>query len=186
MENGNRCNMILIIKTPNRKLHDLEFIKPIEDVLVKNNIDFKSVHYTELNKELISTADKIIISGTSLKDNACLDDINQFNWIKDFDKPMLGICGGMHILGLVFNGKMKKRQEIGLTEIIFNDDFLGFHGEHLVYELHNLNVESNEFNTVAVSETSIQAIKHKNKPFYGVQFHPEVRNKNLLVNFVNL
>ena len=178
--------MILIIKTPNRKLHDLEFIKPIEDVLTKNNVDFKSVHYTKLNKELISTADKIIISGTSLKDNACLDSIEDFNWIKKFEKPILGICGGMHILGLIFNGELKKCQEIGLTEVIFKDDFLGFHGEHLVYELHNLNVESNEFNTVAVSETCIQAIKHKLKPFYGVQFHPEVRNKNLLVNFVNL
>ncbi len=178
--------MIALIKTPNNKLHDLEFVKPIEDILKKNNVNFKSAHYTKLNKKLIKKADKIIISGTSLKDNNFLTYINNFNWIKECEKPILGICGGMHILGLIFNGEMKKYQEIGLTEVIFKNDFLGFHGRHLVYELHNLNVESKEFKTYAVSKHCIQAIKHKKKPFYGVQFHPEVRNKNLLVNFTNL
>jgi len=186
MENGNRGKMILIIKTPNRKLHDLEFVKPIEDILKKNKFEFISVHYSKINKELLKTTDKIIISGTSLKDNTYLDSINEFDWIEEFDRPILGICGGMHILGLVYKGEIKKRQEIGLTKIIFKYDFLGFQGEHLVYELHNLNIESNKFNTVALSENSIQAIKHKKKLFFGVQFHPEVRNKNLILHFANL
>jgi GMP synthase (glutamine-hydrolysing) len=186
MEGGNRYKMILIIKTPNRKLHDLEFIKPIEDILIDNGFEYKSVHFSKLNKEILSEADKIIISGTSLKDNSFLDNIKKFNWIKDYDKPILGICGGMHILGLVYNGKIKKCQEIGLTEIIFKDDFLGFQGKHLVYELHNLNINSSDFNKIGMSEKCIQATKHKNKPFYGVQFHPEVRNKSLIVNFLNL
>ncbi len=178
--------MILIIKTPNRKLHDLEFVKPIEDVLKRNKFEFISTHYSKINKELLKNADGIIISGTSLKDNTYLDSICEFNWITDFDRPILGICGGMHILGLVYNGKIKKRQEIGLTEIIFKDDFLRYQGEHLVYELHNLNVESKNYKIVATSEYSIQAIKHKKKPFFGVQFHPEVRNKNLIINFAYL
>ena len=186
MENGNRCKMILIIKTPNKKLHDLEFVKPIEDILKRNKLEFISAHYSKINQELLKNADKIIISGTSLKDNTYLDSICEFNWIEDFDRPILGICGGMHILGLVYNGEIKKRQEIGLTEIVVKDIFLGFQGKHLVYELHNLNVESKNYDIAATSESSIQAIKHKKKPFFGVQFHPEVRNKNLIINFVNL
>lgn len=186
MENGNRGKMILIIKTPNRKLHDLEFVKPIEDILKRNRYEFISIQYSKINQELLNNADKIIISGTSLKDNAYLDSIDEFDWIEDFDRPILGICGGMHILGLIYKGKIKKCQEIGLTKIIFKSDFLGFQGEHLVYELHNLNIESNMFNIVALSDSSIQAIKHKTNPFYGVQFHPEVRNKNLILNFANL
>ena len=178
--------MILIIKTPNHKLHDFEFVKPIEDVLKRNNFEYKSVHYSRLKGELLKKSEKIIISGTSLKDNTYLDSINEFNWINQFYKPILGICGGMHILGLLYNGEIKKRQEIGLTKVIFKNDFLGFRGEHLVYELHNLNIKSNEFNIAALSENGIQAIKHKKKPFYGVQFHPEVRNKNLIINFANL
>ncbi|KYK28684.1 hypothetical protein AYK20_06915 [Thermoplasmatales archaeon SG8-52-1] len=178
--------MILLIKTPNNKFHDLEFVKPIEDILKRDNINFKSVHYTKLDKKIINIADKIIISGTSLMDNNYLSHINNFNWIKKIEKPILGICGGMHILGLIFNGTLKKFQEIGLTEVIFKNDFLGFCGKYIVYELHNLNVESKEFKTFAMSNNCTQAIKHKKKSFYGVQFHPEVRNKNLIINFANL
>lgn len=178
--------MILLIKTPKNRLHDLEFVKPIEDILKRDNINFKSIHFNKLSQKLINTADKIIISGTSLKDNYFLEYIKNFRWIKEFEKPILGICGGMHILGLIFKGEIKKCQEIGLTEIIFKNNFLGYHGKHQVYELHNLNVVSKEFNKYAISKNCVQAIKHKKKPFYGVQFHPEVRNKNLILNFTNL
>jgi len=178
--------MILLIKTPNISFHDLEFVKPIEDTLERNHVNFKSIHYTKLNEKLIKTADKIIISGTSLKDNNYLSHIKKFDWIKEFEKPILGICGGMHILGLIFNGKIKNYQEIGLKEVVFENDFLGFIGKHIVYELHNLNVVSKEFNVFASSKNCIQAIKHNKKPFYGVQFHPEVRNKNLIINFTRL
>ena len=100
MENGNRGKMILLIKTPNSKLHDLEFVKPIEDILKRNKFKFISVQYSKITQELLINADKIVISGTSLKDNTYLDSINKFDWIKKFDRPILGICGGMHILGL--------------------------------------------------------------------------------------
>jgi len=127
--------MILIIQICNRKFHYFEFVKPIEDVLKRNDIEFESTHYKILTEESISKAEKVIISGTSLKDNEFLEDINNFNWIKEFDKPVLGICGGMHILGLIFDGELKKQQEIGLTDINFKKEFLGIKGEKQVYEL---------------------------------------------------
>lgn len=175
--------MILIIQICNRKFHYLEFIKPIEDVLQRNGIEFESIHYKKFTEEIISRAEKIIISGTSLKDNEFLEDLDDFNWIREFNKPILGICGGMHILGLIFNGELKKQQEIGLTDIKFKEEFLGINGNKQVYELHNLYVESKEFDIFAESKNCPQAIKHKQKPFYGVLFHPEVRNKDLLINF---
>jgi GMP synthase (glutamine-hydrolysing) len=30
----------------------------------------------------------------------------------------------------------------------------------------------------------VQAVKHKERPIYGVLFHPEVRNKNLILEFL--
>ncbi len=178
--------MILIIQICNRKFHYFEFVKPIEDAFKRNEIEFESIHYKKLTDEIIQKAEKIIISGTSLKDNEFLEDINNFSWIREFDKPLLGICGGTHILGLVFNGKLKKQQEIGLTDIVFKEEFLGINGTKQVYELHNLYVESETFDTFAESKNCPQAVKHKQNPFYGVLFHPEVRNKDLLVNFANL
>jgi len=178
--------MILIIQLPQEKLHYFEFVKPIEDVLRKNNIEFRSIPYKSLDENIFLNIDKIIISGTSLKDNRFLKDLEYFRWIKNLDKPTLGICGGMHILGLLFNGELKKQQEIGLTKINFEKEFLRLSGSVEVYELHNYFVEPEDFNIIAKSNYCIQAIKHKTKPLYGILFHPEVRNKNLLLNFVNL
>ena len=178
--------MILLIQICNNKFHYFEFIKPIENVLQRNKIEFESIHYKKLKGEIIQKAEKIIISGTSLKDNEFLKDINEFKWIKDFNKPILGICGGMHILGKIFDGELKKQQEIGLTEINIKNEFLGYCDNIEVYELHNYYAISNEFNIYAISKNCPQAVKHKKNPFYGVLFHPEVRNKDLLVNFAYL
>ena len=178
--------MILIIQICNKRFHYYEFIKPIEDILRKNKIEFQSIHYNNISKELLDKAEKIIISGTSLKDNGFIEDIEKFNWIKEQNKPILGICGGMHILGLIFNGTLKKQQEIGLTNIKLVKKFLGFTGKIEVYELHNFYAISNEFEIFGKSKKCPQAVKHNNKPFFGVLFHPEVRNKDLIVNFVNI
>jgi len=175
--------MILIVQICNEKLHYFEFVKPIEDVVKQANQDFTSVHYNNLSDEKLKKADKVIICGTSLKDNFFLQDIQKFNWIKDFDKPILGICGGMHILGLLFNGILKKQQEIGLTEIEFKEEFIGMKGPKQVYALHNFYVESKEFKVIAQSKLCPQAIKHKSKPFFGVLFHPEVRNRDCIEFF---
>jgi GMP synthase (glutamine-hydrolysing) len=178
--------MILLIQICNKSFHYFEFVKPIEDFIKRNNIKFESINYKNVNDEIISKAEKIIISGTSLKDNGFIEDLNYFKWIIKFDKPILGICGGMHILGLIFNGELKKQQEIGLHKIEFKREFLGIKDEIEVYELHNFFAISNDFCIFGESKDCPQAIKHNKKPFYGVLFHPEVRNKNLIVNFSNL
>jgi GMP synthase (glutamine-hydrolysing) len=51
--------------------------------------------------------------------------------------------------------------------------------------------EAPGFTVLAVSENCrIQSIKHAKKPFYGVQFHPEVNNtqygEKILNNFVKV
>lgn len=176
--------MILIIQISKYKLHYLEFVKPIEDILIKNQIKFQSIHYKNLTTNIVNESEKIIIAGTSLKDNSFIKDINKFDWIKRTNKPILAICGGMHILGLLFDGKLKKQQEIGITEVNFNEIFFGYIGLKEAYELHNFFVESNRFDIIASSKNCPQAIKHKNKPLFGVLFHPEVRNKELINNFI--
>jgi GMP synthase (glutamine-hydrolysing) len=178
--------MILIIYINNEKFHYLEFVKPIEDILKKIGYEYKSIHYKNQDENQITKAEKIIIPGTSLRDNKFFEDIELFNWIRDFNKPILGICGGMHLLGLIFGGKLKKIQEIGLIDIRFKKEFLGKYGIIEVYELHNFYVEYDKFDVYGVSEKCLQAIKHNQKPFYGVLFHPEVRNKDLILNFINL
>jgi len=179
--------MILIIKTNKEPLHDLEFVKPIENLLANGNRMFKTKHYEEVNSKNISNSTKIIICGTSLKDFDYIKDIKKFQWIKEYDKPLLGICAGMQIIALIHGQKLIKSEHIGMNKAIFKKEFLGLTGKHEVYELHQMCPTTQGEDFIKFTNSKIpQAIKLKNKPIYGTLFHPEVRNKELILNFAKL
>jgi GMP synthase (glutamine-hydrolysing) len=176
--------MILIISTCKEKIHELEFVRPVEQILNKNNIKFKTIHYLRLKISEINTADKIIITGTSLDDNEFLKNINCFSWIKSINKPILGICAGMQIISIIYDGKLRNKKEIGYYKENFTREFLGLMGEQEVYHLHNNYITlPGEFNSFTDSKIP-QAIKHKERPIYGVLFHPEVRNEKIIEKFI--
>ena len=95
--------MILIVDMNWKKdsLGYYEFVAPIASIA--EELDQCVVkHYLEVNSEDTSQCSSIILSGTALKDNVTLSQPEKFDWIKDLDKPILGICAGMQTLGLVF------------------------------------------------------------------------------------
>ena len=120
---------------------------------------------------------------------------NCTDYLNDFHGPMLGICVGLQLMALHCGGKAgpSKVPEYGLARIriIEEDDlFKGLPRDFLVWESHNDEVkEAPGFKILATSENcSVQAVKHMKKPYYGVQFHPEVNNtehgEEILRNFV--
>jgi GMP synthase (glutamine-hydrolysing) len=178
---------ILIISVCKENLHEFEFVNPILDILRKGFI-VEVKNYLEIKKKDIEDIDKIIICGTSLQDNRFIDDLDKFEFLKDFSGSIFGICSGMQILGLLFGGKLKKRTEIGFYEEDFKKDFLGLEGKQEVYHLHNNYVDFSktiDFEIFAKSFDGkiVQAVKHKNKKIYGVLFHPEVRQKQMILEF---
>ncbi len=184
--------MILLISTCKEKLHELEFVKPIEQILEKSKRKFKTIHYSEISPKGISSSDKIIICGTSLQDNEFMNHLDKFKFIKITNKPVLGICAGMQIVGLIFGGKIQKNKIIGLDFENFTHEFSNkFFREaetlQQVYNLHNNSVTlPKNFIKLNTQLTQISAFKHKSKNIYGVLFHPEVRNKELIKNFINI
>ena len=177
--------MILVIDLCSEKLHHHEFVKPIQDILTKHKIKFRTHHYDQINEKILKGKDKVIICGTSLQDNQFIVDLDKFNWIlnKLKDKPILGICAGMQILGLLFGGKLKKKTEIGFYNENFQKKFLGLKGQNQFYHLHKNYVDFNK-NWDRFTDSKIpQAVKHKEKEFYGCLFHPEVRQKDLIKTF---
>lgn len=179
---------VLIINICKEKLGFYEFVKPIGDILKFNDVKYFTKHHNEVNKKDLDKASHVIICGTSLFDNEFIEYINNFNWIINFDKPVLGICGGMQIIGLIYSGKLKKFTEIGYYKENFSKNFLGLVGEKEVYHIHNNYVDFyglKEFEVFSENKIS-QAIKHRNKEIYGVLFHPEVRQKEMIRNFVKL
>ncbi|MFA7707973.1 MAG: hypothetical protein WCX73_03415 [Candidatus Pacearchaeota archaeon] len=181
--------MILVINICKEDFHSLEFVKPIEEILKENGLKYFVRHYKEINNSDLKSADKIIICGTSLKDNQFTKDLEYFKWIKNFNKPLFGVCGGIQIIGLIFGWKLKKKTEIGFYFEDFKDDFLGLIGKQEVYHLHNNYIDFtrlNEFEVYSSGNKIAQAVKHKEKEIYGVLFHPEVRNKDLIIHFIGL
>ncbi len=174
---------ILIIDICKEKLHYFEFVKPIEDILRKEKKRYFVKHYRDLTTKDLEKTEKIIICGTSLRDNEFLKDVERFKWIKKTDKKILGICGGMQIIGLVYGGKLKRKTEIGFFKENFKKKFLGLFGDEEVYHLHNNYVSfSREFEIFAGNKI-VGAVKHKKREIYAVLFHPEVRQKDLIKNF---
>ena len=161
-----------------------EFVSPIV-AIVEELGECVVRHYLEVKQEDLSNCSKIILSGTALKDNVTLNQTDKFEWIKDCGKPILGICAGMQTLGVVFGARLEKCLEIGMVQVTTLMANPLFSSSFKAYALHNYSIQpSLEFDVLADSAKCVQAIKHKHKDIYGVLFHPEVRNKEIIQRFI--
>jgi GMP synthase (glutamine-hydrolysing) len=122
---------------------------------------------------------------------------NCTDYLTEFHGPIMGICVGLQLMAIHCGGKAgpSKVPEYGLAKIrvIEEDDlFKGLPKEFLVWESHNDEVkDAPGFRVLAVSENcNVQAVKHFERPYYGVQFHPEVNNtehgEEIYRNFVSV
>ncbi len=181
--------MILLVFFSPEKMHFFEFVKPVQDIVKACGKKCSAKHYSEITAKDVEKAEKIILCGTSLRDTAYLNNLEKFSFLKKFRKPVLGICAGMQVIAEVFSCGLEKCAEIGLVKIEFEKNFLGAEGIQEVFELHNFGVKDSaklrEIFDVYAETGTVQAFMHRWKPFYGVLFHPEVRQKELVKNFVD-
>ncbi|MBN2420707.1 hypothetical protein JXB27_00340 [Candidatus Woesearchaeota archaeon] len=180
--------MNLLIDLTSDSLSSLEFVNPIKRIVESVKEEAEIIHCTKLedegSKQKINSASRIILCGTALKDNKFQEDYEKFNWIKDYKKPILGICAGMQVIGLVYGAKLIAMKEIGMTQILVKDTIFQ-DTMFSAYELHNSSITLPEgFTEIAYNDKGMQAIK-KDK-IYAIQFHPEVRNRKLIENFLKL
>ncbi|MBO0698199.1 MAG: glutamine-hydrolyzing GMP synthase [Zavarzinella sp.] len=110
--------------------------------------------------------------------------------------PILGLCYGMQlgcqILGAEVVGS--NRREFGRAPIrVLDADTVlaGVPKETIVWMSHGDQVRAatGEFETLAATETCpVAAVRHRSKPFFGLQFHPEVSHTpeggRILQNFL--
>jgi GMP synthase (glutamine-hydrolysing) len=105
----------------------------------------------------------------------------EMDLVRKIDLPFLGICFGHQLIGAAYGSKVV---DLGHTVRDFkeirplgNDPlFDGLPSSIKVSESHRQILDSvpEEFRNLAESATSsIEAIVHKSRPIYGVQFHPE-------------
>ena len=113
--------------------------------------------------------------------------------------PVLGICAGHQFMARFYGGNVKpsKTPEFGKVELqILSNNSLLFKDlpkKSIVWESHNDEVIElpSTFELLASSENClIQAMQHKTKPLFGLQFHPEVKHtefgEKIFSNFIKI
>jgi GMP synthase (glutamine-hydrolysing) len=114
----------------------------------------------------------------------------------ELNLPILGICYGLQLIAYAGNGKVDpaSRREYGRAELIIDNDkdlLFGIDSPSVVWMSHGDHLKElpQDFETIGRTQNSpMAAIRHKQKPIYGIQFHPEVHHtvngKQLLENFL--
>jgi len=169
-------------------LSQYEFVHPIRDTLQQAGFFCNILHYTMVKPQELASYDKIILCGTGLLDNVYAKHLHLFSWIKDFKKPILGICAGMQVIGAVYGGSIVPNQAIGLEqiEIVRDSQLLGEPRQIEGYHLHDYAVTLPEgLSILAGKIDAVEAFGHCTHPTYGIIFHPEVRNRWILERFAN-
>lgn len=182
---------ILLINSAEPEVRN--FVEPIENILRKNSTNYITVEYGNLLITKVEDFDSVIISGSPQGDDIIESHQPFFQWIKTFKKPILGICAGHHIIGYMFGAAIYNSQEIECGEIeinvlkpspIFNNLSNTFKG----IAMHNDSISVPEgFELIASTQTcNNQAMKKRDLDWYTLQFHPEIENPEIILNFIDL
>jgi GMP synthase (glutamine-hydrolysing) len=166
-----------------------EFVGPVARIVERAGMAWREVHFSRADDADLTAADGIILCGTALMDNLFAENVPEFARMPDAGLPVLGICAGMQALCLAHGGTIRPACEIGMTTVraLMPDPLLGDTGEFAAYELHTFACDAPPgWEVTAVSDRCIQAVRHPDRPVFGVMFHPEVRNDHVVERFCAL
>lgn len=143
--------------------------------------------------------DGIILSGGKGNPFEPLNLTTNFVALLNFDVPVLGFCLGHEILAVAYRARIKKLSEyVNKKEIVHitkKDDpiFEGIEEDSIpLVKRHSYHVSELPpiFESLGYSDTTPnEIIRHKEKPIYGFQSHPEVSGKlgiKIVENFLKI
>lgn len=126
----------------------------------------------------------IILSGDKGNPFEPLNLTTNYVALMNFNVPVLGFCLGHEIIAISYRGRIKKLPEYhGKKELITitqpqDPIFEGLESTEVsLVKRHAFHVAElpSDFESIGTSDTCVnEIIKHKTKPIYGFQSHPEV------------
>ncbi|HID42626.1 MAG TPA: GMP synthase subunit A [Archaeoglobaceae archaeon] len=156
-------------------------------------VDTKLVENTTPVENLMDADGIVLGGGPSLeKIGKCGD------YLREIDVPFLGICLGHQLMAELFGGEVGRGETGGYAEVrvrIVEEDeiFEGLPTELKVWASHADEVKKlpSDFKLLATSDVcNIEAMRHKSKSIYGIQWHPEVfhteKGEDFYKNFVKI
>lgn len=170
--------------------------RTLRDLNVDTKIIPNTTSFDELNKENING---LVLSGGAPRIALNSDLGNCSEYLEKAIFPILGICAGHQFMARYYGGEAKPSRvpEFGKVELHLLETsdplFEGVPTKSIVWVSHNdeVTVLPKGFIHLGQSENcKIQAMKQNKKPFYGLQFHPEVEHteygEQIFKNFVKM
>lgn len=165
--------------------------------IVERFYSMEIIGLNDFSEEQLAKADGVIISGAPilLSEIDPAPFLKKMDWIKNYTKPLLGICFGHQIIGMTFGATiLRQREDRDWQEVEVITHSPIFNNLEVILQMMEDHCESvsvpPNFILSATSDVCVnESMFHKKKPIFGVQFHPEVSGENgilLLENFVKL
>ena len=111
-------------------LSQYEFVRPVQRILERTGFPCQVCHISLLNEERLKSCDKVVLCGTALKDNEYLNHLERYTWLKEGDRPVLGICAGMQIIAAIFGGEVRSRHKPAIGQSLRLRGGCAFHASH--------------------------------------------------------
>ena len=182
--------MILIIDCGSQKT-------PFIEEAVDLQMDYQTIGFWEVEKEHTIDKKGVIISGSPIliTEIDYTKHLAQLAFLKELEIPVLGICFGHQMIGLLHGARPSRQKEDRDWQTIESlEDHPLFDKLPVEFEMMEDHCESislpKDFKLLAVSDACVnEAMCHTSKPLFGVQFHPEVSGNQgtlFIENFVNI
>jgi GMP synthase (glutamine-hydrolysing) len=170
-------------------------VPEIEKMLAELSAETRKIKLDSLPDEDLDAYNGIVISGapvllTKEKKEPFLEKIKA---LKKYENPVLGICFGHQLIGLLHGAEIslcrEDRDWQDIQKLKESALLIGFGNNFRMKEDHIECISLPEnFELIASSSTcENEAMQHKLLPVYGVQFHPETsmeEGKKIFSNFL--
>jgi GMP synthase (glutamine-hydrolysing) len=182
--------MILIIDCGSQKT-------PFIEEAVDLQMDFETIGLWDVTKVQTEGKLGVVISGAPIliTEIDYTKHLEQLSFLKELEIPVLGICFGHQVLGLLHGALPSRQKEDRDWQTIESlEEHVLFDKLPTEFEMMEDHCESisvpKDFRLLAVSDACVnEAMCHTSKQLMGVQFHPEVSGNQgtlLIENFVNI
>ncbi len=146
------------------------------------------INYDQVRETSVDPYDMIVLSGGGIVEDGRKRSLKRFSHlyedqiklVQEAKKPIIGICLGCQIIGFAYGAEIHryfKSRRKGLFPIVAikRNKIMAGEEEAMVYQSNHWIITElpDEITCIAASAEGAEIIKVKNKPIWGVQFHPE-------------